>query len=473
MAKQVNCISISNETNIEYVWKMLNFNNSGYIIKNDILLFLNEDLTSNNADFKKIKEEVSAGEDLIDFKDFKTIYDKQTGKCQPTEDFEKRFNQILKDTLHPKQQEKNILQKIINLEFGTNMDALWLTLIIMIIVLNLFTCHDIFDIREKLRNSVFPNPESVLKSVSDVWIMLVTALCTCIFKQILYKIFHDSTNKRLAKYCYPDHAGRMERIHDYIFGSIFYGFSTVFTYYNWYGNANIPSLIGGSGTGLDVFDSWPQTKGNMHYAAIFQCIQIGYHFHNLVFLITCRTHKKTYLEMVLHHFLTFWMLFYGYWCNMTVMNIVGIMCHDGGDFFMNVAKLARDLDLVKGWKLDILYGLTIFGFLYPRVIVAWLTYLPACIILTFPENLVIGSLKAKIMPYVQINHYLGIRIQCYGQCCLSLMNLYWSILIIQVGYKKAKNNGYVAEFEGECSKRVIKKLPGEKLIDEKLNKKIG
>lgn len=48
------------------------------------------------------------------------------------------------------------------------------------------------------------------------------------------------------------------------------------------------------------------------------------------------------------------------------------------------------------------------------------------------------------------------------------MNLYWTILIIQVGFRKIVNKGYVCEWEGEKKRRSsILSVDFEKVIREK------
>jgi len=204
---------------------------------------------------------------------------------------------------------------------------------------------------------------------------------------------------------------------------------------------------------------------------IFYPIQMGYHLHNLVFHIFCRTHKATYVEMILHHYLTWFLIFYSYYTNYETFGITVLMCHDIGDFLMNIGKLVRDLQLVKGWKVDVFYLLIVVSWFYPRTIVASLTYIPNSLYAFFEQGSTIGPYTVPKNDWVHYNKYYAPRLQSTMLIALWILNAYWICLIIQIGMAKSKKGDYVAEWEGEEQKIDDKIVPEIKKAEQKVNGK--
>lgn len=270
------------------------------------------------------------------------------------------------------------MEKIVNFEFGTSFDMLWILLLPAAVLVSFYVFNDIFDMRDELRKSGYPNPDKRLRSFREIWKMLFVCVSTYVLKQSLHKITNPYLNRRLAAMNFPDHTQRLERLHDFSLGLWFYGASVCFTYYTFYGNANVTWMLGGSETTIDALNYWPDPRsGELPYIEYFYPIQMGYHLHNLIFHTICRTHKATYIEMFLHHYLTWYLQFFSYFNSYEAFGLTVIMCHDIGDLIMNTAKIVRDLQLMSGWRLDLYYGLVVISWAYPRVIVASLTYLPS------------------------------------------------------------------------------------------------
>lgn len=123
------------------------------------------------------------------------------------------------------------------------------------------------------------------------------------------------------------------------------------------------------------------------------------------------------------------------------------MAHDIGDFVMNGGKVVRDLQLLDGIIVDMMYLSIVLSWLYPRVIFAWMGYLPIGFV-TFGGCAWVPDGLCK---YVDWNRLWGVGIQTVSLAVLSFMNLYWCILIIGVGCQKKDRGGYVAEFQGELA----------------------
>lgn len=254
----------------------------------------------------------------------------------------------------------------------------------------------------------------------------------------------------MARSNFPDHLARLERVHDYVIGVVYYFFVSSFAYYFFWGSPNIPNWIGGTGKGNYFCANWPLTAVPFPHLDWYYCIQMGYHSHNLILQVFFRMHKKTYIEMSLHHTLTLLLIFYSYFINMHNMGVTVMMVHDIGDFVMNLAKVLRDLDLVKGWQLDFWYAGIVFTFGYFRTFVASVTYLvPGIGMLCPTEWGLTGMLMKHPMPYFDYTDTWGMSFMCVATLTLAGLNFYWVILIIGVGMKKRNNDGYIAEFQGE------------------------
>lgn len=141
-----------------------------------------------------------------------------------------------------------------------------------------------------------------------------------------------------------------------------------------------------------------------------------------------------------------------------------MMVHDVGDFIMNMGKVFRDLELTSGWKIDCLYACIVLAWLYPRCFVAWVSYIPPGVGFVLPDSIyqkLPANFKKWPMPYLDYSKYVGFWFQAVMLMVISILNLYWIILIIGVGCKKSNNNGYIAEFQGEKAK--LKREDGEGL----------
>merc|ERR1712072_220961 len=99
-----------------------------------------------------------------DFEGFQSIYSRIVTKCQFTESFEKKFEETINGQLNGNNKEKTISEKWLNLEFGTKWDLLWAFELIAIVILSIYVFNDMFDIRDEIRSSGFPNPEKTIRS---------------------------------------------------------------------------------------------------------------------------------------------------------------------------------------------------------------------------------------------------------------------------------------------------------------------
>jgi hypothetical protein len=240
-----------------------------------------------------------------------------------------------------------LVQKWKNYKFGTEYDQLWLLIIVVVVAIVVCTILELEDVRSRL----LAHPDPKLKPWSDLWKMFGMACLTFLVKKGIYLAMDPIFDARLKLSNFADHDARLERVHDYVFGIFFYGAATGFAFYTYWGNPNIPTLLGGTGEGLFYWRNWPHLPVESEpfkYVEWYYPVQMGYHFHNLVHQGGCKSHRKTYIEMVLHHLLTWVLIFYSYYTNTIAFGVTVLMVHDVGDFVMNIGKVVRDLQLLEG-----------------------------------------------------------------------------------------------------------------------------
>jgi hypothetical protein len=166
----------------------------------------------------------------------------------------------------------------------------------------------------------------------------------------------------------------LDRNRDYGFGTIVYSTATIFAYYTYWGNANLPAVIGGTG---DIRVWWEKAPfmAEMPHIDNYYLIQFGYHVHNLLHQLFWRYKRATYVEMTLHHVIASTLIFFSYYSCMCHIGLFVLMIHDIGDFWLNLAKMMRDMRLGPGWLLDGAVLILVICWVYPRCIASFFTYI--------------------------------------------------------------------------------------------------
>jgi hypothetical protein len=166
----------------------------------------------------------------------------------------------------------------------------------------------------------------------------------------------------------------LDRNRDYGFGTIVYSITTIFAYYTYWGNANLPSMIGGTGE-INVWWEKAPFMAEMPYIDVYFLMQFGYHVHNLLHQVFWRYKRATYVEMTLHHVIASVLIFFSYYSFMGGIGLFVLMIHDIGDFWLNLAKMMRDMRLGPSWMLDSAVLTLVVAWVYPRCIASYFTYI--------------------------------------------------------------------------------------------------
>ena len=104
------------------------------------------------------------------------------------------------------------------------------------------------------------------------------------------------------------------------------------------------------------------------------------HVYNFLQQILFKGSGLSFNEMLAHHLMSCTLIIFAYSCNLWQVILTVLFCHDSGDFFMKLWKVTRDLKFLKTVAMDIIYVLGQFFFIYGRLIVPCLCYIPNLII---------------------------------------------------------------------------------------------
>lgn len=129
----------------------------------------------------------------------------------------------------------------------------------------------------------------------------------------------------------------------------------------------------------------------------YYMILLGHHVHSLLELVHGYKIRSDVAEMALHHIATVSAMLMSYFGNQVAMGITVLAAHNVGDIFINVAKFCRDLKILKGLSMDLLFFALFTSWFVPRVILISMCVLPAGI---YTRHLAHGVYPARLSPLV-------------------------------------------------------------------------
>ena len=151
-----------------------------------------------------------------------------------------------------------------------------------------------------------------------------------------------------------------------------------------------------------------------------------------------------------------------YYTCMIPCGIFVLMLHDIGDFWLNLAKMVRDLNLMPGMGLDLLYGVLCIFWIYPRCVVPCMTYIRMqCLYL-------VGTWGPFANEYINFGKYAVFWYQQTVLIVLCGMNFFWSAMLLSTGIGKLLGGKKVYRNDWEEELKTNKKNKG--LNKEKLKK---
>lgn len=168
--------------------------------------------------------------------------------------------------------------------------------------------------------------------------------------------------------------------------------------------------------------------------------------------------NPSYHTMNIHHFATILSILHSYLTNFEEYGVVVLILSDVSDTILSLAKQCRDINLLKGTKLDAMFGVLIVVWLYTRT-----TTLPICFslgiskFLTFAPKMYLQ--KPELMKMYDAVRP-GLHFVVFNVYTICLLNMYWTKLILGMLVDKlfAKTKvAYKFEYEGDNSTKASEK----------------
>lgn len=210
---------------------------------------------------------------------------------------------------------------------------------------------------------------------------------------------------------------KSNRIRRFANNSFKLGHFTFISYIAWslFSNSDFfPDVFGGKGKIENIFDEWPYQNviSGQKYYYLFQ---IGFHFHNIIWLLLFESSKNNFLEMTLHDLCTISLITLSYLYNFQYAGILVLFLHDCSDIPIYITKSIVDSSYTK----------LIFS-----------SYISMCIIWIYT--------RLYVFPYHMI--YVGLKFDFDGNfnyqlvmisflIILQVLHIYWFLLFLAMGHK--------------------------------------
>lgn len=133
----------------------------------------------------------------------------------------------------------------------------------------------------------------------------------------------------------------------------------------------LPPIMGGSGSLYNQFVDFPYITPPPLYGLYFKTT-MGYHIGSLVHYVFTQNKSNDYLEMVLHHVVTFYLYAFSYMSNTLIGPIVALI-HDFSDVFLHIARIFSETEYHKVTGVSL--GIAMIAWVYARLsLLPWSIY---------------------------------------------------------------------------------------------------
>ncbi|CAG9335704.1 unnamed protein product [Blepharisma stoltei] len=265
----------------------------------------------------------------------------------------------------------------------------------------------------KLENPSYPYPE-----YSDFLLALTTCglllLIMHTFKISLRGVARSAISKR---YPVSQRNDRADRLLDRLFKGIYFMFSFGFGYYIAKDLDFFPPALGGKGSANYMFDGYPYQE-KQPLLREYLMIQLGYHLKSLVIHLWSKP-RNDFMEMLLHHFMTVFLISLAYMMNYVNMSILVLYTHDFADIFGCFVQTFVDTDRVYCTLTS--YILLLITWFYTRI---WV----------FPNELI------RAACYESTTEIHGLWLLGGMLHFLLVLHVYWYYLFLKMGYKFLKTS---------------------------------
>lgn len=191
----------------------------------------------------------------------------------------------------------------------------------------------------------------------------------------------------------------------------------------------LPSYLGGTNNGqcYNLFKGHPDVQPVKHLR-LFYLIQSGTHLYTLANQIFFKYKDSKFYEYVLHHGCAFFLLWFSYMMNYTLVGIVVLLLHDPGDVVLIISRSYTDYKYRKKWLNILFYLITYLVWIYTRIITFPICCIHSCIKSSFDRDF----LKEGNMFFVAQLYLAGMLV------ALEILHIYWLIFLSKAAISMIK-----------------------------------
>lgn len=217
----------------------------------------------------------------------------------------------------------------------------------------------------------------------------------------------------------------------------------------------LPLPLLGSGNILNaITDQYPKID-LLPNIKLMYLVQFGFHFYSFIYQIFMKRQDKKYLEFVLHHGLTIFLIIYSYITNFINLGTIVFLIHDLSDALLSFARGYGYLSSKNSTFSSIVYLVSIFAWIYTRLFMFPIYAIWPC----YQQY----GLMNEETKYFHLNYYifLGFRVLFAPVIAfylgmlitLLLMNVYWTYTLVQAVLNYFLKKKIVVDYNGIRKKR--------------------
>ncbi|KAG6623474.1 LAG1 longevity assurance [Phytophthora cinnamomi] len=234
-----------------------------------------------------------------------------------------------------------------------------------------------------------------------------------------------------AKRQHPD---RVERFATVLFKFTWFAGITVAGYYVMRDEKWFPPVLGGNGVIREAYLILHEAPG--FALKYYYFVQLGYHFHSLLFMLLFSPIRNDFIEMLLHHLVTIILIGGSYLANYCAMGALVTFTHDIGDVTGCKKTPISVVDTGNTPLIVAMYVVLLVSWGYTRLYV-------------YPFHLIYNAIF--VIPEAN-PHVVGIFLHPGNAllCMLVVLHVYWYGLFLVMGYTLIRK-GLAEDIQDKCS----------------------
>ncbi|CAH0478956.1 unnamed protein product [Peronospora belbahrii] len=227
-------------------------------------------------------------------------------------------------------------------------------------------------------------------------------------------------------------ADRVERFATVLFKFIYFTVITVVGYFIIRDEKWFPPVLGGKGVIRESY--WNLNKAPSFALKYYYCLQLGYHFHSLLYMLFFSPMRNDFVEMLLHHLVTIILIGGSHLVNYCAMGSLVTFTHDIGDVTAYAIKSVVDTGNTP--LVVVMYFVLLLSWAYTRLYV-------------YPFHLLYNVIvvSRELDPHmVSIFLHPG----CALMSMLMVLHVYWYGLFLVMGYTLFRK-GLAEDIQDKCA----------------------